>query len=129
MTTLLIGDKPSAANLDPKIAFVGTNSHTTLLKWCRQMGIERPYFANRVDANVARKVAGAVSMHVPIIALGNEAAKYLDSIGVDYFKLPHPSGRNRLLNDKFELELLLESCRDYVQTFSTENEEAQCYIG
>jgi len=32
----------------------------------------------------------------------------------DYFSLPHPSGRNRLLNDKKYIKLKLKECKEWL---------------
>jgi hypothetical protein len=50
-----------------------------------------------------------------IVALGNDVSNTLRKMGVEHFKLPHPSPRNRLLNDKtFEAERLV-ACRAYIE--------------
>jgi uracil-DNA glycosylase len=49
-----------------------------------------------------------------IVALGKTAAKALTLLGVDFYEMPHPSGRNRLLNDpkyvEEKIKGLLEFC-------------------
>lgn len=35
-----------------------------------------------------------------IVALGKNASKVLSKLKLDFFEMPHPSGRNRKLNDK-----------------------------
>ena len=48
-----------------------------------------------------------------VIALGNVASEALTKINVDHFKLPHPSGLNRKLNDKKYVTQLLKECKEY----------------
>lgn len=53
--------------------------------------------------------------HIKVIALGNEAKKYLLKASIEeFFVLPHPSGRNRLLNDKKFVEKTLAQCQNYI---------------
>lgn len=52
--------------------------------------------------------------HVPVIALGNKASNCVAPC--DHFKLPHPSGRNRQLNDKAKLWLKLRACKRYIDS-------------
>lgn len=50
-----------------------------------------------------------------VIALGNVASVSLNKIGIDHFKMPHPSGRNRLLNDRNYELAMIERCREYIR--------------
>lgn len=49
-----------------------------------------------------------------VIALGKTAATALTLLGLSFYEMPHPSGRNRLLNDKTyesqKVKGLLEHC-------------------
>lgn len=49
-----------------------------------------------------------------IIALGNYSSKVLKSFGIEHFKLPHPSGLNRKLNDNEFIDQELKSCIHYL---------------
>lgn len=50
-----------------------------------------------------------------VIALGNVASEALIKINVDHFKLPHPSGLNRKLNDKKYVTRVLKECKEYYE--------------
>lgn len=50
-----------------------------------------------------------------VIALGNYASDALKKIHVKHFKMPHPSPRNRLLNDKEYEKHMLKDCRKYLK--------------
>jgi uracil-DNA glycosylase len=53
--------------------------------------------------------------HIKVIALGEAAKKYLLKAGInEFFVLPHPSGRNHLLNNKKFVKQTLEQCRTYI---------------
>ena len=109
---VFVGDKPSSKNIDPSIPFVGTQSYRILLDWIWQMDIDIS------DVTICNKDTLFKNYHRPIgvsfIALGNEAAKELKRQCHSYFKLPHPSPRNRKLNDKKYIALELEKCKNYI---------------
>lgn len=50
-----------------------------------------------------------------VVALGSTASDALRRIGVDHFRLPHPSPRNRKLNDPSYVEELLNECRKFLE--------------
>lgn len=90
--------------------------------WARRIGLEFFSFVNAGhDPNFflpeKEFLLGCLSSrkYDAIVALGNEVSNTLKKMGVEHFKLPHPSPRNRLLNDKdFETERL-EACREYIE--------------
>ena len=45
---------------------------------------------------------------------GNFASSALDASGVEYFKLPHPSARNRMNNDPAIIDEKLVNCAKYL---------------
>lgn len=49
-----------------------------------------------------------------ILTLGNVPHDILKSFGVSSFKLPHPSPRNRVLNNKEYEQQILEKCKNYI---------------
>lgn len=121
-TIYVVADKPGKGNLDPQVPLVGTSSYRNLLSWCGRIDLDvtRMRMYNQIDRpfeglsgaslNVAIK-----SCHIKVIALGEAAKKYLLKAGIDeFFCLPHPSGRNRLLNDNKFVKKTLEQCRDYI---------------
>lgn len=140
---LFVGDKPSSKNLDQKVAFVGTKSHTRLLKWVKALGLKEGDYCmiNRVDSNFESSIRLQLSEKEPIIALGKEAANATMNLVADLYngdmrnfhmglgtgmlglfskimtsfhEMPHPSGRNRKLNDpKFERKCL-SACKKYL---------------
>ena len=94
-----------------------------LNSWCERMGI--PYYsfvnayahagafkASQVDQNFL--LATATLHDGPVVALGGEVSKILDRLGIGHFQLPHPSYRNRKLNDKAFEEQVLSWCRAYI---------------
>ena len=49
-----------------------------------------------------------------VVALGTTASDALDRLGINHFKLPHPSPKNRALNDRAEVESALIRCRQFL---------------
>ena len=50
-----------------------------------------------------------------VIALGNVASDSLRKVNVEHFKMPHPSPRNRQLNDKQFEKTMIRKCYNYLQ--------------
>ena len=127
---LIVGDKPSAKNVDPKIPFVGTQSYKRLLEWIWKMDIDisdvtmmnRVEFVEEMESSLSR----AILLEYHVIALGNEAEKcvkthgriFLENMSIlpNYFKLPHPSGLNRKLNDQKFVEKELKRCKEWLDS-------------
>ncbi len=118
-----VADQPSNKNLSPSVPLVGTDSYKTLLEWIGEMSIDitRVRFYNQTDGpfdNAYSKATlnQAVKLEqIKVIALGQKAAGYLNKVGIEeYFVLPHPSGRNRLLNDKELVANKLGACKRYI---------------
>lgn len=112
---LFVGDKPSRLNTDPSVAFKGARCEARLNEWITFIGA-RPYHTiNRTDYNFISAVMMWAAYTLPVVALGNNASKALGK--VPHFKLPHPSGRNRQINDKTFINAKLEECRQYLLKF------------
>jgi hypothetical protein len=123
-----------SSSIGQRVLFVGINpSRVTdtgkytltirkLHEWALTMGLQFFSFVNvghdpnvfvpekefLLDSLQARK-------YDAIVALGNVASSCLKKMGVEHYKLPHPSPRNRLLNDKSFESACLESCRSYIE--------------
>lgn len=117
-----VADKPAASNLSVSVPLVGTSSYKTFLNWCADMDVDitRIRMYNQCDKPFEGLSGTSLNMavqknHIKVIALGEAAKKYLLKAGIEeFFVLPHPSGRNRLLNDKKFIKETLEQCRDYI---------------
>lgn len=48
-----------------------------------------------------------------IVALGKSATKTIESLGLKCFEMPHPSGLNRLLNDKKYTDKKLKELKSF----------------
>ncbi len=118
-----VADQPSNKNLSPSVPLVGTESYRRLLVWIGAMDLDitRIRFYNQADDPFNNPMTRmtlnkAVELdQIKVIALGQKAADYLNKVGVDeYFILPHPSGRNRQLNDSTFVKETLGACKRYV---------------
>jgi uracil-DNA glycosylase len=124
---VFLGDKPSSKNKNANVPFVGTKSYKTLLSWFYELDVD---VNETVLCNVEHLItysAGFKAIQLPnyfldlkkdhdvIIALGNEAEKKSKEMGYKYFKLPHPSPKNRKLNDKKSLQNVLLECKLWLE--------------
>ncbi len=118
-----VADQPSNKNLSPSVPLVGTDSYKTLLTWIGQMDVDitRVRFYNKADGPFDNPLSRATLNQavklgqIRVVALGQKAGHYLSKVGVEeFYVLPHPSGRNRLLNDKEFVKNKLGSCRTYI---------------
>lgn len=125
MTVFFVGDKPSKKNLDPNTPFVGTKSYKTLLNWIGDLDVNVTDVVLANKKHISKHMSGAIEVELPslytvmevgdpVIALGESAGKYLDKLKIHHFKMPHPSGLNRKLNDKKWLKKQLNKCREYI---------------
>ncbi len=111
---LIVGDGPSRLNKSKQVAFVGARSEKRLLEWLKYLSIND----YRVINSHTKKLQKEIKNHAgPIIALGTKAysrcLKYHDLSVV--FKLPHPSGLNRQVNDKSYIEHQLKTCKAWLE--------------
>jgi uracil-DNA glycosylase len=135
MKVLLVGQNPSRYNTDPDIPFIGTKSIDILCKWLYYLELHPTEYniincSNQYDIKFDKGTIEYLAKEIDpttilvsydkIIALGNISAKVLTAAGLPYFKLPHPSGRNRKLNDKKWLEKELENAREYIWRLNDE---------
>lgn len=111
---LFIGDEPSRLNTDKEVAFKGAACETRLNEWIKRVNRKETYMViNRVDKDFHELVGLCVALNEPIVALGNKASGALKN--EPHFKLPHPSGRNRQINDKKLIEQKLTDCKKYIE--------------
>ena len=123
---IFVGDKPSDKNIDENVAFVGTKSYKTLLDWIYRMNLS----INDVRLINKNMVHVYPTDLCKFVVLGNEAEKvirkhwstYWDeptqqsvTIAAEYFKLPHPSGLNRQLNDEEFINQKLKECEEWIK--------------
>lgn len=118
-----IADQPGKDNISPDVPLVGTVSYRNLLGWIGIMNLDitRMRLYNQSDSPfdnlfTLTTLNKAVMLdQIKIIALGTKAKDYLLKIGIEeFFVLPHPSPKNRALNDKDMIREKLGACERYV---------------
>lgn len=124
---LIIGDKPSPKMKPNAKAFEGSVCAARLYRWITKI-IDDPYenppqVVNSVDNRFSAHVMLARVFKVPVVVLGNNAEtalkKFLeanDITDLNWFKLPHPSYKNRKLNDRVYEARVLRDCRKWIQS-------------
>lgn len=111
---LFVGDKPSKLNTHPDIAFVGAACYPRLMAWCAELQV-KPIFINRTSDHFETYILCAIGNKTPVVALGNNASKALQKYDKLYFKLPHPSGLNRQINDEIFVKNQLKACKKWLK--------------
>ncbi len=111
---LFVGDKPSSRT-DANIAFLGAACEPRLMSWIDTVlkgSDERYTMINQSHELFSHMIYVAGRDQYTIVALGNNASKALGK--TPHFKLPHPSGRNRQINDKAFIHRELQKCKIYI---------------
>lgn len=111
---VFVGDSPSNTNVHPEIAFIGAKCFNTLVEWIKQLPIDYYICFNSNDADLSLKLDALTNEGFKVIALGNKASDRLTGWKIGHYKLPHPSGLNRKLNDKRWVALELFFCCTYL---------------
>lgn len=115
-----------------KILVVGINpanksASPTLKKlnvWMEKLGIrfysfincinhKGNYLSKQVEYSLIEQYLMGIEYY-KILALGGFPSTVLKKLKIDHFKLPHPSPRNRKLNDRSFEKLILEECKIYL---------------
>lgn len=120
MKVLVVGMNPSRKG---RIGDKENASISKLNKWMSYLKIHFFSFSNVNEsedhislAKVDYKRLRAITFgYDKIIALGGYASSALNRIEVSHFKMPHPSPRNRLLNDKSYEYNILNECEEYLK--------------
>lgn len=107
---IFVGDRPSKRT-SPTTAFLGAACEPRLKSWIKELEADDYKLINRVDPSFDNLVMYASGLGVPFVALGNAASKALAEMQVNHFKLPHPSARNRQINNKALIAEKLHQCK------------------
>jgi hypothetical protein len=108
----------------PTIGMKPNQTFKKLSAWVDDMDLGVISFVNSVPDRGAAKMEyvqwdllrEVTKYHEKIVALGGFASRVLDKLNVEHFKLPHPSPRNRLLNDKEFERAELKRCKEYIES-------------
>ena len=120
-----VGSNPSRKNHDSLVPFQGTRSLHILFGWIKLMELDRYKLFNvtpkvieynkiRVSDYDLDTLDKEVKNEKLVVALGFVASKALTKLGVRHFRLPHPSGRNRQLNNPVFVKSQVLACKSYI---------------
>ena len=111
---IFVGDEPGRLNLNKDIAFVGAKSFETLISWIKTIQPDYYVCLNSHTPENLDKINALYNADFKVVALGNKASNRLKKLNIEHYKLPHPSGLNRQLNDVAKLNLDLKHCKYYI---------------
>lgn len=119
---IFVGDKPSNKMKPGARPFKGAACEKRLMGWLNYINADAYIFYNSDTMKEIGKLQYLMSFaqnkNLPVVALGLTASKRLDLLYIPHFKLPHPSGRNRQINDKEFINKKLQECRKWIKTVS-----------
>lgn len=116
---LVIGMNPSTK---PTLKGKPNATFRKLEDWMSKVGVQHFSFCNTFDTPCEATFDKVDSWRLielstgadKIIALGGFVSTTLNKLGIEHFKMPHPSPRNRLLNDKTYEKKILKQCKAYL---------------
>jgi hypothetical protein len=114
---VFVGDEPSKTNVHNDIAFVGAKCFQRLTEWINYLSPDYYICLNSHTDYDMVKIMSLYEQGFKVIALGAKASERLLEHGVSNFKLPHPSGLNRQLNDKKVVEGHLDACLSWLKDY------------
>lgn len=107
--------------LNPSKQLKNSPTVKTLNKWLDELDLKMVSFINLYEGweidqgdNQRDRIKSMASQFDKVIALGTVVSSSLDLVAVRHFKLPHPSGLNRQLNDQNYVHQQLEACKNYL---------------
>lgn len=113
---VFVGDQPSATNILEGYAFIGADCFPRLIEW---INIISPDYYICLNSNELIYMSDihklVIEADFKVIALGIRAASRLQEFEIDHFMLPHPSGRNRQINDPIAIKELLLEAMEYAR--------------
>src|SRR5574343_422195 len=121
MTLLVVGMNP--ANRPYLDRGKKNPTFKKLESWMDSLGVKNFSFINTYDTSgefssehVDRPSLKMASKdYLKIVALGNHVSKVLNTLGIDHYRAPHPSPRNRKLNDKSYERSMLDELSSYLR--------------
>lgn len=127
MRVLFIASNPSRLNIDKDVPLVGSKSEKVFKEWAKKLQVKSFKVVNasnivksgrlREDEIQYDKVKKEYDAYKPdkVVCLGKTASRVARKLGLyGCYELPHPSPRNRKLNDKVYIERILNNCRLYI---------------
>jgi hypothetical protein len=107
--------------LNPSRKHGQSKTLVTLYKWLDRLNINMVSFVNLYEdyepdySNSKIEYIKTISRdYTKIIALGNAPSSALHDMDINHFKLPHPSGLNRQINDPRFVDEQIVACKYYL---------------
>jgi len=124
MKTIVVGMNPSNKITGSRVRKNSTFDRLTL--WMNTIKIDKFSFINTFHcpkdnpklSDVDFTTLELARPYKRVLALGGFASAALKKAGIDHFVLPHPSPRNRKLNDKSYEKSILEKAYKYIHNKS-----------
>jgi hypothetical protein len=105
---LIIGLAPTTHRVPPK-----RGTFLRLKKWCDECDLQKFDFCNLYDTPIDQlQEYGRTKKK--IIALGVDVARICAKYGIPHFKMDHPSGLNRNLNDPKYEQAVVHMMKEYL---------------
>lgn len=133
MKILFVGSNPSSSAATQNAFCVSTKSGRILLNWLSMLSLSNDYlfyFCNVSDKSTPsnrplsikeikdnlQELSKKIEQIKPdkIIALGVVSSKALTLLQLPHYKMPHPSGLNRKLNNKSFLKNKIDELKSYI---------------
>lgn len=111
---VFVGDQPSKLNKSPDVPFVGARCYPVLLSWIQSMDINDYKLINSHKLELLKETQKMFKKGFKVVALGNMASSRLEALEIDHYKLPHPSPKNFLLNNKDFINKKILECKRYI---------------
>lgn len=112
MKLLIVGDKPVKPGLKP---FEQAKCWPRLERWISTLNTDNYVLINQSDFNFSQTLEDLFDAGFTVVALGNTASKAVQWFDIPHFKLPHPSSRNRQLNDPNFEQQKLKECLEWLK--------------
>jgi hypothetical protein len=111
---IFVGDEPSQTNVTPDVAFVGAKCFDTVVKWIKELQPDYYVCLNSDTVSQLSDIKKLEKFGFKVIAFGNKASEKLVKWNIPHYKMPHPSGLNRKLNNKQAMALELYHAHSYL---------------
>ena len=92
-----------------------------LFSWLDRLNLGTVSFTNLFqsytptpESNEILYIAEISKDYDKVLALGGSVSSALHGVAVDHFKLPHPSGLNRQINDSRFVDEQIVACKNYL---------------
>ena len=128
MKVIFVGQNPANSMKAGDSPFKDTKSFDRLKQWIEVLKVTEPAMVNASNKSgkVTLKDVDKLTLDnvdnyhrfagYKVVALGNYASKALKRFKIEHYKLPHPSGLNRLNNSKEYIDKQLELCYDWLRS-------------